>query len=232
MNQTASSLTGNLLDDTCGNPIPYKHESRPRPDCVNKASYWQHRFRRAAVMNWKISSLMGNLRDDTWENPVPYKYDSRPRPDCVNKASYWQHGVWRAAVVNLKNRRWWLTCLVIPERTVNHTNTNRDRHQIVQITLLTDNTVFDALRWWIEKPRHWRVTCLMIPERTLYHTNTNRDRHQIVQIKVRTDNTVFDAVMNWRWIEKHRHWRVTCLMIPEGALCRNKTHHDRDQIVR
>jgi hypothetical protein len=29
-----SSLTGNVLDDTRENPIPYKYESGPRPDCT------------------------------------------------------------------------------------------------------------------------------------------------------------------------------------------------------
>ena len=132
-------------------------------------------------MNWPTSSLTGNLLDDTRENSIPYKYESGPRPDCT-------------------------------------------------IKLFTDNIVFDALRWWIEQHRHWRVTCLMIPERTLYRTNTNHDRDQIVRTKFRIDKIVSNA-LRW-WIKTHHDWRVTCLMGPDRMLYRTNANYDRDNIVR
>ena len=49
-------------------------------------------------------------------------------------------------------------------------------------------------------------------------------------IKLFTDNIVVDAPR--RWIHQHRHWRVTCLMIPERTLYRINTNHDQQQIVR
>ena len=82
---------------------------------------------------------------------------------------------------------------------------------------------------------NWKTSSLTVnlPDDTwenLYRTNTNHDGDQVVRIKLRIENIAFAAL---RWgVEQHRHWRVTCLMVPDITLYRTNTNHDRDQFVR
>ena len=105
-----------LLDDTQENPIPYKYESRQKPDCTIKLLTDNIFF---GALRWWIEEHRH------WR--VTDKYESRQRPDCANQL-FTDNIVFDAPRWWIdQHRHWRVTCLMIPERTLYRTNATHDR---------------------------------------------------------------------------------------------------------